>query len=68
MKRTAKSILAYLAALAMLFSFVAQAAITDSNVNEPGTIPVLKEPTKITIGVTGMPATNPGRRRLSATG
>ena len=51
MKRTAKSILAYLAALAMLFSFVAQAAITDSNVNEPGTIPVLKEPTKITIGV-----------------
>ena len=51
MKRTAKSILAYLAVLAMLFSFVAQAAITDSNVNEPGTIPVLKEPTKITIGV-----------------
>lgn len=47
MKRTLRSMFLCLLAMAMIFSAVAEGAL----INQPGTIPVLSEPTKITIGV-----------------
>ncbi|MBQ6645144.1 MAG: extracellular solute-binding protein [Clostridia bacterium] len=45
-----KALLICVMALAMMLSMVAQAS-GSSVVNEPGTIPVLSEPTKITVGI-----------------
>ena len=47
MKHVTRSVLICLIAMAMMLTACVQAA----NLNEPGTTPVLKEPTKITIGV-----------------
>ena len=51
MKKTLSAVFCCLLALCLLFTACADVEFNDANVNQPGTIPVLKESYKITIGI-----------------